>query len=254
MEAITQAVINYSKLELSFVRITKATPETFNIYIECKISGTGPVSATMAGMQVDLVGPAGAFGKLQLPTVKTSGSSTALTIEDQTVKITDFEAFNAFVKALIQDKDITLHLKNGHTTLKALAMTNKVVYEKPIEMKGMNGPQTRIEKTEITGSDSFTNHLVTENPSPFEIDLGEAIFDIQNASGEAIGTAQGPLHITRGKAQFTMSGKINKGVSAGSGEGFFVGTGSVTDSWAKETNKYVKAPVQLTPELMNLAK
>lgn len=27
MEAITQAVINYSKLEISFIRITKATPE-----------------------------------------------------------------------------------------------------------------------------------------------------------------------------------------------------------------------------------
>lgn len=208
----------------------------------------------MAGMQVDLVGPAGAFGKLQLPTVKTAGSSTSLTIEDQTVKIIDFNAFNAFVKALIQDENITLHLKNGHTTLKALAMTNKVVYEKPIEMKGLNGPQTRIEKTEVTGSDSFTNHLVIDNPSPFEIDLGEAIFDIQNANGDVLGTVQGPMHITRGKCQFTMSGQMKKGATASNGEGFFVGTGSVTDSWAKETNKYVKTKVQLTPELMNLAK
>jgi len=44
MDAIVQAILNLSKLEVSLIKIEDATPDSFMMTIESKVTHTGPVS------------------------------------------------------------------------------------------------------------------------------------------------------------------------------------------------------------------
>src|ERR1700712_5593052 len=98
--------------------------------IESTVKNTGPVSATQSPLTVDMIGPAGVFGKLDLPEVKTKSSGTFVNIDKQLIKIVDHNAYQEFVKSIQLDEKLTLRLDNGAGTIKALAMKSKIVYKK----------------------------------------------------------------------------------------------------------------------------
>jgi len=246
MDAIVQAILNLSKLEVSHIKITKPTQKDFIMEIQSRVTGTGPIGATMTPMTVDLVGPGGAFGKLDLPEVKTSSKGTDVHIDPQKIDITDFEAFRAFVKSITQDEKLTLRLENGKGKIKALGMNANITYKKPVELAGMNGPKARIVKAEGS-KDDLKIQLQIFNPSPLEIDLGTAIYDMQGEDGAKVAEIRGPQHVVRGDNSHEMTGKITGSAAAGAAS--LVGTGSEGDSWTKETNKYLNMKVQI-PETM----
>jgi hypothetical protein len=116
--------------------------------MEVKVQNIGRFSATLSSMTVDMVGPAGTFGRLELPQVKAKNGAADVAISDQVIKIVDTENFEAFVKALTQDEELVMRFENGKGTIKVMLMSINVTYEKELRLKGTNGPKTTITKTE----------------------------------------------------------------------------------------------------------
>lgn len=250
MDSIVQAILNYSKLEVSHIKISQPTKNDFVIEIQSRVTGTGPVGATMAPMTVDLVGPGGTFGKLNLPEVKTSSKGTDVHIDPQKVTITDYEAFKAFVKAITQDESLTLKLDNGQGTIKAMGMKSNITYKKNVELTGMNGPKARI--VSVSGSkDNMALKLQVFNPSPLEIELPGAIYELQGADGSKIGEVKGSQHVVRGDNQHELTGSKTAG-SPAAGAGKLVGVGAQGDDWTQDTNKFLTMNVQISQDLAAL--
>jgi len=68
-------------------------------------------------MTVDMVGPTGIFGRLNLPKVKVKNGVADVVITDQVIQIVDMENFKAFMKAMIQDEELVLRFENGKVRL-----------------------------------------------------------------------------------------------------------------------------------------
>jgi len=249
MDAIVQAILNLSKLEVSLIKIEDATPDSFLMTIESKVTHTGPVSATQSPLTVDMIGPAGVFGKLNLPEVKTKSSGTFVNIPPQLIKIVDHNAYQAFVKSIQLDEKLTLRLDNGVGTIKALGMKSNIIYKKNVELNGMNGPKTELVKTTpIEGG--FKNTIKIYNPSPLEIDLGQNTFEFVDESGQVIAEQSGHLDISRGESYHEVTG-IVKAKSTG-GKIRYVGKDVEKESWLKTSIKYYNTPITLTPEMTSL--
>lgn len=217
---------------------------SFLMSIESRVTGTGPVPATMAPMEVDLVFGGASFGKLMLPTVNTTPSGADVNVTNQRIQITDLEAYRAFVKALVTQENLVLTLDNGKCCITAMRfLKGKCIYKKDVYLKGMNGPTTRIFKTT-----SETNTVIVTNPSPVDIDHGVSTFEIQTAGGETIAELKGPMVIARGEGEVTMNITRKTGVSV-TGEGInLVGTGTENGAWTNDTVKYIQVPIELTDE------
>jgi hypothetical protein len=221
--------------------------------IVSNVTGTGPVGATMAAMELDMVGPGGAFGKLSLPEVNTKSSGTVVTVTDQLIKITNMDAFVAFNKSIMSDEKLVLTIEGGKTTIKAMFLKANITYAKDMHLKGMLGPNTQITKTEV-GADgkSFTNTIVVQNPSPLEIDIGTLKQDILNGKGEKIAEQSGKAYFKQGETTFTMTGTTT-GVAA-EGDITLKGTGVAEDNWNNLTLVGWTMPVTPPAEFLALCK
>lgn len=219
--------------------------------IDSRVTNTGPLSSTMSEMDLDMAGPAGVFGRLRLPQVITKSTGTDVIIADQEIKISNMEAFKAFVKALMQDEALILRLENGHATIKAFMMRANIIYAKDVHLKGMHGPKTVMVKTKVDGK-TFTNTMKATNPSPVEIDLGTVKQDIVNGKGEKIADQKGKVYFMRGETEYTMSGSVT-GV-AYDGEAMILGLGVEEDNWNNHTIPFLNTPTTVTDEFKNLCK
>lgn len=217
--------------------------------IESKVTNTGPVSATQSPLTVDMVGPAGIFGKLELPEVKTKSSGTIVNIPAQVIKIIDHAAYQAFVKSIQLDEKLTLRLENGQGTIKALGMKSKIVYKKNVELLGMNGPKTELVKT-VAIEGGFKNTIKIYNPSPLEIDLGKNTFQFIDEAGQVIAEQTGDLDIPRGDSYHESDGVVLAKTS--SGKINLAGKDVSQPSWLKETIKYFNTPIGLTAEMKDM--
>jgi hypothetical protein len=218
--------------------------------IESKVTHTGPLPATMAPMTVDLVGPKGPFGKLNLPEVKTNSKGTSVNIVDQLITITDMAAYSAFVKSLQLDEKLTMYLDNGKGTIKALGMKSNIVYKKPVAMLGMDGPATQILSTEKLADGTFKNKVKIINPSPVEIDLGKVTFGFKNAAGELLATQVGNIFIRRGETIYEAIGTVKQ--KGDVGKISLVGLDDEKGTWIKTSLSFFNSTVKLTPELQEL--
>ncbi|KAH6700009.1 hypothetical protein BKA61DRAFT_706215 [Leptodontidium sp. MPI-SDFR-AT-0119] len=235
MDAITQHIVNNSQLEVSLIKISDATPDTFKMSIESRVTNTGPISSTISPMTVDLVGSGGA--DVHVPA--------------QVIKITDKAAFKAFVTAVLRDESLVLQLKNGKGTVKALlGLSAEIDYNKDVPLKGMNGPKTSIAKTVVDGG-GFKNTLTYVNPSPLELDLGIIKQELRNKDGSVIAVQQGKTYLVRGETNVVVEGKV-VGKAAG-GEAVIVSVGVVEDNWHNETITAFQEPVILSEELLSLS-
>ncbi|KAF2097897.1 hypothetical protein NA57DRAFT_76698 [Rhizodiscina lignyota] len=271
MEAIVQAILNKSKLEVPHIKITEPSQKlvtqpagpakcnaatdpfcpsrNFVMEIQSRVIGTGPVGATMTPMTVDLVGPGGSFGKLDLPEVKTSTKRADVHVVPQKIAITDFDAFLAFVRSITQDEQLTLMLDNGKGKIKALGMNANITYRKSILLPGMNGPKARIVKVEGS-KDECKILLQVFNPSPLEIDLGTAIYEIQAPDGTKMAEVRGGQHVIRGDNVHELSCSVTGAPQAGAAK--LVGIGAAEDSWTNESNKFLNMDVRVPPEMAAL--
>ncbi|CZS93932.1 uncharacterized protein RCO7_08082 [Rhynchosporium graminicola] len=248
MNAITQYIVNNSKLELSLIKITEATPDTFLMSIESRVTNTGATSSSISAMELDLVGPEGAFGRVNLPVIKTNSAGVDVNIASQTIKITDKTAFKAFVTAVLRNEDLVLQLKNGKGTVKAmLGLSAKIDYNKDCALKGMNGPKTSILKTEVLGGQRYRSTMRVINPSPLELDLGTIKQEIRNLDGSVIAVQQGKMYLLRGESEYVVEGMV---VGKALGKDVkLVATGVEENNWHNETITAFDEPIVLTDEL-----
>lgn len=216
------------------------SPSSFVMSVEGRVTGTGPVPATMAPMEVDLIFRAACFGKFKLPQVKTRSGGSEIKIYDQTIQVLDMAAFRGFVKSIINDDSLVLTLDNGQCSITAFGVTGRCTYRKDIGLKGMDGPATRI----VDVKDGVATFIVT-NPSAMEIDHGISMFDIQTLDGGTIAQLKGPLAITRGECEVSMAlSRASTGPSPGS-DVTMVGMGGENEAWTSETIKFFRTTLAL---------
>ncbi|KAK3946196.1 hypothetical protein QBC46DRAFT_369102 [Diplogelasinospora grovesii] len=250
MDTIVQYILDQSKLDVTLIGIKNATHDSFHLSIESRVTGTGPIGATMAPMEVDLTFDKACFGKLMLPEVRTRPGGTQVNIYDQPIKIINMAAFKRFVESLMRDEHLVLTLDNGACTIKAMFLTGRCTYRKDVHIKGMNGPPTKISRT-----DEGTNILAVHNQSPLEIDHGVSLFEIRDGD-TVLAELKGPMQIKRGGFEFTQNiTRRDKPVSASNPTGnvLLVGTGVEDNSaWTNETLKYIRTPLELTDKFVSL--
>lgn len=227
---------------------------SFLFSVEAQVYRTGPVYATISAMELDLAGPKGIYGKLMLPEMKITPTETKINVKDQRIQITNMEAFFALQRELVQGEMTTLSLENGSGTVKVMRMIFPIKFSKKCEIKGMNGP-----KTEFAGFDGEKVLAKIYNPSPLEMDLGNAVFECRNAQGRALAQQRGRINIRRGESQHEVSMDIVAGEDmedAGDvSKLWMVGIdvdGGDAKSWMKEGIKHYNVQLGLTADLMNL--
>ncbi len=196
-----------------------------------KATKIGVATATISAMTVDLVGPRGAFGRLDVPSIKMGSFGADVTIVEQKIGIIDMDAFKAFVEAIMKDEDLILRLENGHTTVKSMGMKSTIVYNKVIHLKGLKLLQTTLLKMEPDAG-GMKSTISMMNPSQFEVDLGTVIYEVQDKDGRRIGEQKGATHVQRGQSSLTLHGSIAGEVS--SGETKFVGVDVEEENWLKQ--------------------
>ncbi|KAI1195761.1 hypothetical protein F5X97DRAFT_335079 [Nemania serpens] len=251
---LVDILVRNSKLSISLLRINHVTEDSFHVSIEARVTKTGPASASITPMTLDLCGPAGHFGKVTLPAITTRAYGADVAVTSQLVNIVDKEALRAFVRAIIQGDGVILSLRNGKTAISALGVgPREIIYEKQIELPGMRGPLVSVQvasmaqgPARVTGSPSTaslppsgvaplsSSHttasissiagsgggnfiavvLRVTNPSPLEISFGTCSFDIQNHEGKILAELKGRLDIRRSYFNSTFWGRVNKSVAA----------------------------------------
>ncbi|KAB5585349.1 hypothetical protein GE09DRAFT_1209963 [Coniochaeta sp. 2T2.1] len=244
MDSVVQYILDRSHLEVTLIKITNATEESFVMSIESRATGTGPVPAKLAPMEVDLVFAGACFGKLKLPEVTTSPSGCDVNIYDQLIPVVDIVAFRAFVKSLMVDEKLSLTLDNGKCSITAFRfLKGNCIYKKDVHIKGMNGPATRIVK-----ATAEENTVVVANPSPLHIDYRVSKFKVRDGKGETVAELKGPMIIQRGETEVTMAITRKTGVSV-DGEGLrLVGVGTEDKAWTDDTLQFINVPIGLTDE------
>lgn len=216
-----------------------------------RVTGTGPTSATMSPMVVDLVFGGVTWGKLQLPEVITSSSGTEIICEEQEIKILDQDAFRAFVKALMLDEQLVLTLDNGDCKIssKVLGFTAKsnVVYKKDLVIGGMRGPKVTL--VETAGG---KNTMKVTNPSPLEIDHGVSMFEVVDGD-DVVAELKGPLYIVRGNFDSTLDITFKGKKVAPGTKVRLVGKGTEKESWMNETLKYINSDFEVSEQFASLS-
>ncbi|KAH8161593.1 hypothetical protein CIB48_g6648 [Xylaria polymorpha] len=246
---LIDTLVRSSKLSISLLRISNVTEDSFHVSLEARVTKTGPASATISPMTLELCGPAGHFGKVTLPAITTQAYGTDVVVTRQLVKIIDKEALKAFIRDIIQDSSVVLSLRNGETSIRALGIGPRgIVYEKDLELPGMKGPVVSMHRAsivqtpQVAGSPSMSSFATpfntspttasissttvpsggntisvvfhVSNPSPLEISFGTCSFDIQNHEGKLIAELKGRLDIRCNYFEGTFQGNVNKAVAA----------------------------------------
>ncbi|KAI0865537.1 hypothetical protein F4860DRAFT_313626 [Xylaria cubensis] len=248
--SLVDTIVRSSKLSISLLRISSVTEDSFHVSLEARLTRTGPASATIAPMTLDLCGPAGQFGKVTLPAITTQAFGTDVDVASQLVNIIDTEALKAFIRDIIKNDSVVLSLRNGATSITALNLRpQEVLYEKELELSGMKGPVVKVnaasivQAPQVAGTSSSANFMSTPfdaslaaasisgtpgsssgnnitivftvaNPSPLEISFGTCFFDLQNHEGKLLAELKGRLDIRRKHFQATFQGNVNKAVAA----------------------------------------
>lgn len=213
-----------------------------------RLTGTGPTSATMAPMVVDLVFGGAAWGKLQLPEIVTASAGTDIIVQEQEVKITNQDAFRAFVKALMLDEELVLTLDNGDCQIASkvvgFTMKSQIVYKKDLVIQGMRGPKVSLVETT---ADKNTMKVI--NPSPLEIDHGVSMFDVVDGSGAVLAELKGQLNIVRGNFDATLGVTFKGGNKVPAGTKVkLVGKGTEKPSWMNDTLQYINSEFEVTEQ------
>ncbi|CAJ2510998.1 Uu.00g066230.m01.CDS01 [Anthostomella pinea] len=147
---LVDAILRYSELKISLIRISNVTEDSFHVSLEARVTKTGPASATLTPMTIDLCAgsshAATCFGRVTLPQITTQPNGAPIVVSNQLVRITDAAALQAFIRPVIGSNMATLILRNGNTTVRALGVGPRAIcYEKDITFAGMGGPDVCVQ-------------------------------------------------------------------------------------------------------------
>ncbi|KAH7157088.1 hypothetical protein EDB81DRAFT_412921 [Dactylonectria macrodidyma] len=235
MSSVLQCLVNPPKLEVSRIKLTYVSEDTFTMAIESRITGTGPISSTISPMVLDLTFNDFAFGKLALLEVRTRFLGTRVVVQEQNIAITDATTFRAFVRSIMVDNDTSFQLDNGTCTVRALGVTAHCNYTLDVPVQAMRGPRAtlRMLSRSNEGDDGITITVRVRNPSPVELDHGVCAFELRNDKGECMAELSGQLKIVRGQFDLNLHGTTRTGV-APSDKVRLVGVGEGASSWCND--------------------
>ncbi|KAJ3484863.1 hypothetical protein NLG97_g6952 [Lecanicillium saksenae] len=187
---IAQDKINQAKLEIVAVKISNATPDSYQMTINSTISTDGTVKADIdpfAGdMYLEDTPDQTPFAVLNFPPTNANKHSNVNV--DQLVKITNMDAFNKFNTWFVNNETLKIGIK-GKTKVQPKGLSKKydVTFHKVQEIKGLNlfkGMKVENAKVDLktnsknsTDFRNFNATAVLPNPSHFSLDIGNATFD-----------------------------------------------------------------------------
>ncbi|KAM5351988.1 hypothetical protein ACJ41O_004711 [Fusarium nematophilum] len=247
MDTVMQHLLNLASLEVTRIKISDATDDSFCLTIESRLTGTGPISSTVSPADVDISFNGSTFGKVSLPEVRTGFWGTRVEVREQRIDITDMFTYRAFVRNLVVVQDTSFQLSNGQCTVSALGTSSVCEMDLEIPVRCMSGPLVSLERLSRSGDD-ITATFRLDNSSPVELDHGRCIFELRNTRGETMAELRGELNIVRGQAEYTLHGLTRRGV-APSDKARLVGVGVEGNSWCRETVKEFDVAFSLRPEL-----
>jgi hypothetical protein len=187
---IAQDKINAAKLDIVAVKISQATPDSYQMTINSTISTDGTVKADIdpfAGdMYLEDTEDKTPFAVLNFPPTNANKHSNVNV--DQHVVIQNMDAFNKFNTWFVNNETLKIGIK-GYTKVQPKGLSKKydVTFHKVLEVKGLNlfkGMKVEDARVKLSvntnNSTDFRNFNATAilpNPSHFSLDIGDAVFD-----------------------------------------------------------------------------
>ncbi|KAK7948854.1 uncharacterized protein PG986_009740 [Apiospora aurea] len=259
-DKIIKCILHYSRLDVSLVRISNVTEDTFHISVDARATNTGPVPASISPMTLDLHnGKGDCFGKIFMPPLNTSMNGARVQVENQLVKITNKPALLEFVGSVMGDTAAVLDLRNGRCDVKALGVgPRSIVYSKTMQMKGMDGPHVTVDQVTSTTKNGGGDVQITlriANPSPIEISFGTCSFEIQTNGGDdgerkVFAELKGRLDTRKGLFEVKLNGTIDKTVTLEPGKVRLVGKRCVGAGWCDDALKGIDVELHGTLKLL----
>ena len=163
-----------------------------------------PVSPSVGPMQASLRGGDGIeYATAFLPAFQ--GKEMKL---EARARITNESAFDLFTRQLLHDSSIDV-IMTGQTTSVVFGRNTSVSFNKRIKVSAMSGPRINIKSISMgQGASPLTTIAEVNNPSPFEVELGNTTFgafynDIK------ISTVSGPVKLQRGTTTLEQHGTLD---------------------------------------------
>ncbi|TQV96828.1 hypothetical protein IF1G_04068 [Cordyceps javanica] len=221
---IAQDKINHAKLDIVAVKISNATPTSYQMTINSTISTDGTVKANIdpfAGdMYLEDTDDKTPFAVINFPPTNANKHSNVNV--DQHVEIHNMDAFNKFNAWFVNNETLKIGIK-GKTKVQPNGLSKKydVTFQKVLEVKGLNlfkgmkVVEPRVELTVDNGTDpnfrNFFAKVELPNPSHFSLDIGDATFE-----NWFLGTNLGKLYIkdlslVPGTNTVNVTGSLNQG-------------------------------------------
>ncbi|KAI5864219.1 hypothetical protein GGS23DRAFT_595856 [Durotheca rogersii] len=262
LRQVINAIVKYSRLDITLIRIGDVAEDSFRVSFEAHASNTGPVTAVLSAMEVDLCGPSGrCFGTMTLPELVTRPGGAHFVINDQLIRITDRPALRDFVGTVIARPGTELGLRDGRAflTVPSLGIGRRpICYERQLPTAGMNGPKVSVSSAAVTSDDAISSRwgvVVTvnvKNPSPVELSFGVCELEIQTAQGAVIALLKGRLDIRRESVDIAFSGSADRRAAAAANvpgrgrqrlEVRFVGKRCAAAGWCDEAIREIDVPL-----------
>lgn len=211
-------------------------------------------------MDVDLLFNGSRFGRMRLPEIHTSVWGTTILILEQTVHISDLEAYKSYVRSTIVEEATSFTLSDGDCRVAALGLKAQCKYEMDVPMKGMAGLSAEVKDLTRQG-DEVAVKVEFRNPSPVQIDHRVTLFELRTATGEVVARLQGNLEILRGIFTVQLHGALevpaNDLVQAPVATTSttlvrLVGAGVKEASWCDETIRNLDLALSLTADQQRL--
>ncbi|ATY58352.1 hypothetical protein A9K55_003281 [Cordyceps militaris] len=221
---IAQDKINHAKLDIVAVKITNATPTSYQMTINSTITTDGTVKANIdpfAGdMYLEDTEDKTPFAVLNFP--PTNADKYSVVNVDQHIVIQNLDAFNKFNTWFVNNETLRIGVK-GQTKVQPSGLNKKydVTFHKILEVKGLNlfkgmtviNPRVDLSVDNGTVPDfrNFYAQAELPNPSHFSLDIGNAVFD-----NYFLGVNLGKLYIDNlslvpGTNKVNVTGNLNQG-------------------------------------------
>ncbi|KAM3501348.1 hypothetical protein MY11210_009383 [Beauveria gryllotalpidicola] len=187
---IAQDKINQAKLDIVAVKISNATPTSYQMTIDSTISTDGTVKADIDAFAGDMyledTDDKTPFAVLNFPPTNANKRSNVKI--DQHVEIKNMDAFNKFNTWFVNNETLRIGIR-GNTKVrpKGISKRYNVIFQKVLKVKGLNRfkgikvTDPRVNLSVDNGTDpNFRNFFAqTElpNPSHFSLDIGNTVFD-----------------------------------------------------------------------------
>ncbi|KAI1020758.1 hypothetical protein LB504_011983 [Fusarium proliferatum] len=251
-DIIVQHLLDLAKLQVTRFKISNATEDSFDLFVEGRIFGTGTISSTIISTEASLSFNGTVFGRIKLPQIQTSVWGTGFVAQEQRIEITDYTNYCAFIRSIIVDNETSLQLYNRNCTVRALGTSSICNLRLDMPLKAIGGPRMAVKKLSRLGCD-VTIVFSLSCSDPVELDHGCCIFELRNGHNETLAELKGELNIAGSQTEFTLHGTTRDGAIASKRVRLVgVGVEAKEKSWLNETIRELDVPVDLEPKCVEI--